>query len=320
MITFVSIENLRGIVQGRIDGLTNVSILAGPNNSGKSTVLDAIYLANAPETDNPLNTIGYRRTHRSELAYTFMTPFGAPARGAIECDWEGVRIRYEFQNSPLADGSGAQFAPIAKVANRGNGAEVWKGIPIDLLAPDLGQFDRDRHSFESVFNRVADLGADAVQRLEALMQEAYPPVSRLITRTSRPNQGNNPYLALVVKEGSYPMHVTGDGLQRLFRIACMAATLPNGALLLEEPECYLHPASLRLLAKVILRASADTQIVLTTHSIELIDRLLEFANADSSAPRVSVHRTRLEKGRFSSVALGAQDAERARETVGLELR
>jgi AAA15 family ATPase/GTPase len=44
MIEMVEIENLRGIVSGRLEGLSPLSILLGVNNSGKSTILEALYL------------------------------------------------------------------------------------------------------------------------------------------------------------------------------------------------------------------------------------------------------------------------------------
>lgn len=53
MITSIEIENLRGIRSGRLEGLTPLTILTGPNltgpnASGKSTVLDALLIAASP--------------------------------------------------------------------------------------------------------------------------------------------------------------------------------------------------------------------------------------------------------------------------------
>jgi len=47
VISSISISNFRGIKSGRIDGLTNINVLIGANGAGKSTVLEAIYLASA---------------------------------------------------------------------------------------------------------------------------------------------------------------------------------------------------------------------------------------------------------------------------------
>src|SRR5580704_18693644 len=45
MITSLDIQNLRGIRQGKLDGLRPLTILLGPNGCGKSTVLEAAGVA-----------------------------------------------------------------------------------------------------------------------------------------------------------------------------------------------------------------------------------------------------------------------------------
>jgi predicted ATPase len=54
MITSLEIERLRGIRLGKLDNLTPVVVLVGPNGCGKSTVLDA-FLIGADEV--PTNGI-----------------------------------------------------------------------------------------------------------------------------------------------------------------------------------------------------------------------------------------------------------------------
>jgi hypothetical protein len=47
LISPISISNFRGIMSGRIDGLSGINVLMGANGAGKSTVQEAIYLASA---------------------------------------------------------------------------------------------------------------------------------------------------------------------------------------------------------------------------------------------------------------------------------
>jgi predicted ATPase len=55
MIRSVEITNLRGIQSGKLENLTPLTILVGPNSSGKSTVLDALLIA---ASSTPWESIG----------------------------------------------------------------------------------------------------------------------------------------------------------------------------------------------------------------------------------------------------------------------
>ncbi len=49
MIESIQIKNFRGIGEGKIEGFRKFNLLVGPNNSGKSAVLEALYLANTAD-------------------------------------------------------------------------------------------------------------------------------------------------------------------------------------------------------------------------------------------------------------------------------
>jgi len=44
VISSIKIEAFRGVKEGQVDGLGPINILVGPNNSGKSTCLEAVAL------------------------------------------------------------------------------------------------------------------------------------------------------------------------------------------------------------------------------------------------------------------------------------
>src|SRR5437016_9270450 len=54
MIEKLEIENYRGIAHGEISGLAPLTILVGPNSSGKSTILEALLLAASPGSSDAL--------------------------------------------------------------------------------------------------------------------------------------------------------------------------------------------------------------------------------------------------------------------------
>jgi len=79
MITALEIENYRGIKHCRIEDLKQVNILIGRNNAGKSSILEALYLASAAfrqqdilmrnKYDYLINRRGLREKGRKDALY-----------------------------------------------------------------------------------------------------------------------------------------------------------------------------------------------------------------------------------------------------------
>ncbi|MBL9044864.1 MAG: AAA family ATPase, partial [Myxococcales bacterium] len=44
MIESIGLRDFRGIRLGKVEGLTSLNVLIGPNNSGKTALLEAMYL------------------------------------------------------------------------------------------------------------------------------------------------------------------------------------------------------------------------------------------------------------------------------------
>ena len=118
-----------------------------------------------------------------------------------------------------------------------------------------------------------------------------------------------------------PVYLTGDGSKRLVELAsAILGVDPDGVVLLEEPECFQHPRYLRELASLLIEsAKANRQIILSTHSIELVDLLLEAAEAEG-LDYPFVHRLRLVDGKLSGVVLNREQAMVSRKDLLEDLR
>ena len=121
-----------------------------------------------------------------------------------------------------------------------------------------------------------DLYTKAVQqgrRKEAIgiISEVFPGVSNVEILTEQ----GEPILHFVFADYSVPATLAGDGIQSLLRLSLELAASGGGVALLEEPEVHQHPDAIRQSAKAILAAlRRKIQVILTTHSLELIDALL----------------------------------------------
>src|SRR5205823_1390215 len=129
-----------------------------------------------------------------------------------------------------------------------------------------------------------------------------------------------PILHFVFADYSVPATLVGDGIQSLLRLSLELAASGGGVALLEEPEVHQHPGAIRQSARAILAAvRREIQVVLTTHSLELIDALLA-ESTDKDLARASLYRLKLEDGVLKSSRLSGPDIAFARTEIEEDLR
>lgn len=133
-------------------------------------------------------------------------------------------------------------------------------------------------------------------------------------------EGDAPVVHLVFPRGSIPAAVAGDGIQMLLRLSLELACRGEGVVLLEEPEVHMHPGAVRQAARAILAAvRRGIQVILTTHSIELIDSLVGQGD-ESDLDSMSVFQLSLDQGELKHSRLNGRDARFARAQLEDDLR
>src|SRR5262249_41525954 len=166
-----------------------------------------------------------------------------------------------------------------------------------------------------------DLYTKAVQqgrRKEALgiIADVFPGVSNVEILTEH----GEPILHFVFADYSVPASLAGDGIQSLLRLNLELAASGGGVALLEEPEVHQHPGAIRQSARAILAAvRRQIQVMLTTHSLELIDALLA-ESSDQDLARLSLYRLQLQDGVLKSSRLPGPDIAFARTEIEDDLR
>lgn len=346
MLRAIEIENLRGIRHGRLDDLTPLTVLTGPNGGGKSAVLDALLIGGARD---PGKAIGFAVARRAE------TPCGAQwlvRVGAKEAELhvtdDGGRFRFRLRWAVIEDTvselsshrgpysslscSTSRLEPMRHMrvlsnvdtsstrvvvfaadnawSVRGSGNE--RDSDIWLIDPRTGGPHRP---LDRVYTQAVQLG----RRAEAneLVRAVIPGFSHVEILT---NLDGTPCMHVVYQDRSVPVALAGDGVQSLIRLCLELASRPAGTVLLEEPEVHQHPASLVRAAKAIVGAvSRGVQVVLSTHSLEIIDLLLDPANG-LDLEQFSLFRLRLEAGELRAVRTAGPDAAFERQQIAEDLR
>lgn len=151
---------------------------------------------------------------------------------------------------------------------------------------------------------------------EAIAAEIIPDLSGFVLLA----EDDSPVLHLRFEDHSVPVGLAGEGIQVLVRLCLELASREGGLVLVEEPEVHQHPATIWRSALAILAAvRRGVQVILTTHSLELIDALLTQANQDELA-NTAVLSLKLDQGVIRYSRLPGGEAAFARAQIEEDLR
>ena len=270
--------------------LRNINILIGPNGSGKSNFLSFFELLQAIAKEKGLPNFYVERKggaerflylgskvtqsikielimnslpkYTKELSVTLNDKFTASTYiSTVGWDHANVEIQdiekhfsgfiaYHFHDT-------SDFAALKRACSKRD---------YEYLRPDAGNlaafllFLRKKHEKN-------------YQYIREVIQLAAPFFDDFLLRDSLDNQDET-LLEWQQKGSDYPFHPSqiSDGT---LRFICLATALlqpnPPSTILLDEPELGLHPYALAVLAGLIQKSSARTQVIISTQSAALID-------------------------------------------------
>lgn len=144
---------------------------------------------------------------------------------------------------------------------------------------------QEHDEVRAALDRIREIYAQAFEPYEAellrSMQRFIPTASRVTLDFEHPfgRFSTAPHARLMLDDGVVtPLAAKGDGVQSLAMLAIKKAALDidgrrSHVLALEEPEAHLHPGAVRALSEVIQELSDQHQVVVTTHSPILVNRV-----------------------------------------------
>ncbi len=329
MIRAIKIAGLRGIREGQLDDFTPLVVLVGPNSSGKSTVLDALLLGATASANEELARVMARRPDLENRSNWLLNRHqGREANEArIEIRGEAHQTRVaslthvgNHQKNPLAISTilvssqpqEAQSGTRVLFASPPVASPPLDDVPqVQLLDPDN---TAKQPNVADLYTRVAERGLR--REAKGIITDLLPDLEDIEILS----QDNKPVLYLQYKSGALPLALAGDGVRLLLRLSLELAAPVGGVVLLEEPEVHMHPGAIRQVAKAILAAVArGIQVIMTTHSLELIDSLLAETSAEDLY-KLSFYRLQLNDGILKSSRLSGADAALARSQIEDDLR
>ncbi len=198
------------------------------------------------------------------------------AKDAFRSNVDGLNLRLvrESLALPLVGGD-ARFAPLVQALERVRAYSIDPDRLTEWQVPDSGRTMRsDGSNTASVLRRIKDNDPDDLQRICEILGAIVPAIERVDVKESGIKLG----LEFTQRWDDGPKSLTleassmSDGtLRALGLLASIYQRTTPSLIAIEEPEATIHPGALGVILDVLHHASDRTQLVVTTHSPEVLD-------------------------------------------------
>lgn len=343
MIESLTIKGFRGLDERVLRKLGKINLLVGPNNSGKTAVLDAVELLVRDGHPRTLASLAGRRSGEyaglfdyregdslpSTVRYLFHG-YAETGQAALSLACTGAPER-ELSLSWQDRSEAGAYPDAAQIQVLRNGRDVETlGVGSTPTTGFTGRRDPGRVQFVSPFGATATslhplwgsiVGNPDEDVVLAAMQILDPRIERLVFSSSAVDDPT-PKIHVRLKgvRERVPLSSLGDGMRRMLGIAIRAVKAKDGWLLLDEVDSGLHFSAMESLWRWLISfaASYNLQVFATTHSSDCVNALGRL-HASEPALTASVATFRLDPGQVALTRYSAQEMEVAAEN-GLEVR
>lgn len=310
MYTSFRVQNFRGFEDLELPSLAHINLIGGKNNTGKSSLLEAISLhASGANLERVFRS--FQLTDGSYILYPFSLIFNnsdTEKEIYLSDGTESFLIRYLNRNeidSIIAEREKNQYLMFHVVGDKNNPDLVTYSEGIEIFSASTKSefylFNSDNRILQhrlskriykanllsnyelirastNVYRNFSNLKQD--DRYSILIETLNLLESRLTTLELL---GEVPTLYGYLNKLTKPIPITamGDGLQRLCVIVLAMSGVEGGVLLIDEIENGLHHSVLPDIWRAIYQAALafNVQIFATTHSDEMIHAAQQaFAN------------------------------------------
>lgn len=346
VIKSFEISALRGINELSVNNLSNINIFVGANNSGKTSVLEALKLFAAPNDIGQIVQVALQRIQVSKAWKTMNLAsyvstlfqknneddgsqnFQISIKAEINSHWYAYDIYGALSKSVNSSG-GAQnsFDISSKVAidNRKpsyNNTKIVSGAEHIFTPYNVPLFNSLYiHSNTHYYYSCSRLISEKILEKKSELLEILNAFDSTVNDISV--IGEDVYLYSASK-GSLPLFSYGMGMQKAVLLTAALMECKNGIILIDEIDNAINISAFEKVFKWFIDSCLkyNVQSFITTHSIEAVDAMLRVVKNDYSeldAMRVITLR-KLNDNKTKCLVRDATEAYNDRLNFKMELR
>lgn len=302
MYTSFGVKNFRCFRDLQLNDLGRVNLIAGRNNSGKTALLEAIYLHTKPLSPQVLFDLQQTRgldvprgslpIHWKQFFYGMDSTKSIIIKGQAASSLQCAKLR--ITELPYFEDNTESFAHFRNLM--AHGSVKWPEN-IDAILK-LTLIDADERSAYVVPNLPTYSNKDVEQRSHFIPVQSRPDKQGTATQFSqldmsgelqkliKPLRIFEPQLSDLrlsspdseiiiwgkINESRIPLRLMGEGINRVSHFILTMMTNPKSYLFIDEIENGLHHAIQKKVWKIIGQIARDLniQVFATTHSLEMI--------------------------------------------------
>lgn len=279
MINYLHLNNFKGIESISFDGLGRVNLIIGGNNTGKTSVLEALTLlfGNNDQLHALPRTFRQRSPSDDWLSYwSLIAKDGNIDLFSIETDVSIART----ESAPPGTKHVLRFPPDGEPNSRFRLLHFGSAtsgsvnpLPSPVKLSILSTSQPDPLETSKLFNEIAPLNPDNENKLEDLLRRSIEPRLRRL-RYAKPKGANDHLVYVDLGNGPMiPFTQMGQAFSRALHIYCEIFALNPDMLLVDEIENGLYFRGLKDFWKGLIAVLEDqgVQLFATTHSRECME-------------------------------------------------
>lgn len=316
----LEIENFRGIDKAELKELKDINLIVGKNNSGKTSILEAIFVLSGMSNPSLLPSInlnrGLKLKNDSDFKYIFNDlNLKEPIMlsGNVSGTKRSAKISvYKDEKQNIFPFDVSVDSLRSKQIMLQNQVDEIDGVKISFSSNGKDKEDvyislkkkiikssktyKESLNVKWIDSKINEMNLYSIikkKKIKGLID---------ILRQIEPNlvdiqilDDNSIYFD-VGKEELLPISIMGDGIIRILRLLSSMYEMQGGVLLIDEIENGLHYSSIEVLWKAIIMFTEelDVQIIATTHSYEAL-RALIFVQENINEKKAEIAMYRIEK-------------------------